>query len=76
MDADLGHISLPTLILFGREHVQFPWPRAQAASRKIPAARFAVIDGAGHFPMVGKPKGTAELLLGFLDELESPAVPA
>ncbi len=65
--ADLGRVAVPTLILSGREDVQFPWPGAEAASRKIPGARFAAIDGAGHFPMVEKPEETARLLSEFLD---------
>ena len=65
--ADLGRLAAPTLIASGREDVQFPWPGAQAASKKIPGARFAVIDGAGHFPMVEKPEETARLLAEFLD---------
>ncbi len=64
---DLGRIAVPTLIISGRGDVQFPWPGAEAASRKIPGARFAAIDGAGHFPMVEKPEATARLLSEFLD---------
>lgn len=65
--ADLGRISVPTLILSGRQDVQFPWPGAEAASREIRGGHFAVIDGAGHFPMVERPEETARLLSGFLD---------
>ena len=64
---DLPQLAMPTLVLSGREDVQFPWPTAETASRRIPKARFAAIDAAGHFPMVEKPQETARLLSAFLD---------
>jgi len=66
--ADLPKLQAPTLVLSGREDVQFPWPTAEAASRRIPHARFAAIDAAGHFPMVEKPAESARLIAEFLDE--------
>ena len=67
VSGDLGRIRIPTLLLSGREDVQFPWPAAEEASRRIPGARFAAIDGAGHFPMVEKAQETARLVSEFLD---------
>jgi pimeloyl-ACP methyl ester carboxylesterase len=64
---DLGRIRMPTLVLSGRHDVQFPWQSAEEASRRIPGARFAPIEDAGHFPMVEKPQETARLISGFLD---------
>ncbi len=69
---ELPGLSVPTLVLSGREDVQFPWPTAEAAAHRIPNARFAAIDGAGHFPMVEKPQETARLLSDFLDGPGSP----
>ena len=65
--ADLPRLLAPTLVLTGREDVQFPWPTAEAAARRIPKARFAAVEAAGHFPMVEKPAETAKLLAEFLD---------
>ncbi len=64
---DLPDLAVPTLVLSGREDLQFSWQSAEAAARRIPRARFAAIEGAGHFPMVEKPDETARLLLEFLD---------
>lgn len=64
---ELPALTVPTLILSGREDRQFSWESAEAAARRIPGARFAAIDGAGHFPMVEKPEETARLLSDFLD---------
>lgn len=71
--ADLPRLKAATLIVSGREDVQFPWRGAEAASRTIPDGRFAAIEGAGHFPMVEKPEETARLLLDFLDGHETTA---
>lgn len=65
--ADLPRLAPPTLVLSGREDVQFSWQSAEAASRRIPKARFAAIEGAAHFPMVEKPVETAGLIVEFLD---------
>ena len=70
--ADLPRLQAPTLVLSGREDRQFSWQSAEAASRRIPNARFAAIDGAAHFPMVEKAQETARLISEFLDS-DSPA---
>jgi len=65
--ADFPRIRSPTLILSGRHDVQFSWQSAEEASRQIRGSRFAVIEDAGHFPMVEKPRETAQLISEFLD---------
>jgi len=65
--ADFPRIRSSTLILSGRHDVQFSWQSAEEASRRIRGSRFAVIDDAGHFPMVEKPRETAHLISEFLD---------
>lgn len=69
---ELPKITTPTLVISGREDEQFPWAGAEAASRRIPSSRFAVIEGAGHFPMVECPYETAGLLSDFLNESHHP----
>ncbi len=63
----LGQIRVPSLVISGREDVQFSWQSAEQASRRIPGAEFSALEGAGHFPMVEKPVETADLLSKFLD---------
>lgn len=65
--ADLPNLQAPILVLSGREDLQFSWQSAEDASRRIPNSRFAVIEGAAHFPMVEKPAETASLIADFLD---------
>ncbi len=64
---DLPELHVPTLILSGKEDRQFSWQSAEAAAHRMPNARFAAIEGAGHFPMVERPDETARLLSDFLD---------
>ncbi len=66
VSADLPRIRAPTLVLSGRYDVQFSWQSAQEAARRIPGGRFAVIEDAGHFPMVERPHETAQLISEFL----------
>lgn len=64
--ADLAAIKAPTLVLSGRDDVQFPWQTAEAASRAIPGAHFAAVEHAGHFPMVEQPDEVARRISEFL----------
>lgn len=64
--SELGRIRVPTLVISGRQDVQFPWASALEASRGIPGAVFSAIDGAGHFPMVEKPVEISDLISKFL----------
>jgi len=65
--ADLGRIRVPTLVLSGRHDVQFPWQSAEEAATRIQGSRFAAIEDAGHFPMVEKPRETAQRISEFID---------
>lgn len=65
--ADLPRIRQATLVVSGRRDVQFPWQSAESAARRIPEARFAAIEDAGHFPMVERPQETARIISEFLD---------
>ncbi len=67
VSADLERIRVPTLVLSGRHDVQFSWQSAEQAARRIPGSRFAAIEDAGHFPMVEKPRETAQLVSELLD---------
>ncbi len=62
----LGQVRVPSLVISGREDVQFPWRSAEEAARRIPGARFAAVEAAGHFPMVERPDETSDLLTNFL----------
>ncbi len=65
--ADLGRIHVPTLVVSGRHDVQFPWRSAEEAATRIAGSRFGAIEDAGHFPMVEKPRETAQRISEFID---------
>jgi pimeloyl-ACP methyl ester carboxylesterase len=62
----LPRIAAPTLVLWGASDgiVKPSYGRAYAA--RIPGARFALIDAAGHHPEIEQPDTTADHVLGFL----------
>ncbi|MSO80902.1 MAG: alpha/beta hydrolase [Alphaproteobacteria bacterium] len=62
----LGHIAVPTLVLWGeRDRIVAPgYGRGYAAL--IPGARFELIEGAGHHPEIERPDALAVRILDFL----------
>ncbi|MDE1821987.1 MAG: alpha/beta fold hydrolase [Euryarchaeota archaeon] len=66
--ADLERISCPTLLLWGREDAHFDWKDGEAASKKMPQARFICYEGCGHLPMIEKARETTSDLQRFLGE--------
>lgn len=70
-DADLteaiGAIVAPTLVVAGDEDLSTPPKLVAATARRIPAASFRVIAGAGHLPCIERPREVASLLRDFLN---------
>jgi pimeloyl-ACP methyl ester carboxylesterase len=52
--------------VWGRQDPQFDWQIGEAASHRIPNAKFAAIENCGHFPMVEKSLETAQVVSEFL----------
>jgi len=71
-DTDLGaeatRIAVPTLCIVGSEDGATPPDLVRATADMIPAARFEVIDGAGHLPCIEQPGTMAGLITSFLEE--------
>jgi pyruvate dehydrogenase E2 component (dihydrolipoamide acetyltransferase) len=65
--AQVGSVTCPVLVLWGKKDAQFPWQVGEAASRGMQKGKFVAIPDAGHFPMVEYPERTAEALLPFLE---------
>jgi pimeloyl-ACP methyl ester carboxylesterase len=64
-----SQVDVPTLLVWGaRDHLVPPGAASQW-QRAIPGARLAVIDDAGHVPMIETPSVFAECLLDFLDDV-------
>ncbi len=64
----VGRIGLPVLVVAGSEDGATPPDLVRATAQRIPGARFEVIAGAGHLPMVEAPEAFAALLVPFLKE--------
>lgn len=55
----------PLLVIFGKQDTLVPTDTAQIFD-KVPGARISYVEGAGHSPMVERPKQTLALIKGFL----------
>jgi proline iminopeptidase len=63
----LGEITVPTLIMAGREDFVFPPECQQELAAGIPGSQVAIIDDAGHSPQDEKPAEVIPVLRAFLD---------
>lgn len=74
-DADLTdairRIEAPTLVIAGDKDLSTPPHLVADTARRIPAATFRTISGAGHLPCIERPDEVASLLRDFL----KPAIP-
>ncbi|MFK7791941.1 MAG: alpha/beta fold hydrolase, partial [Devosiaceae bacterium] len=64
----LRAVSVPTLILCGREDRLCPIERHTLMQELIPHSNLVVIDGAGHLPTLEKPSETNEALSAWLNQ--------
>lgn len=62
---ELSTIRVPTLMMMGEHDMASP-EVARAAMARIPASRFELLPGVGHFPYLEAPERTAELIAEFL----------
>jgi len=63
--ADLGRISVPTLVIAGAEDLLVAQDRAERVGRGISGARLEVLDGAGHAVMIERAERINTLIAGF-----------
>jgi 3-oxoadipate enol-lactonase len=62
----LPQITCPTMVVAGRHDTVRPWAGSEEIAKKIPGARFEVIEEAGHFLPTTGPKTLLKLLRDFL----------
>ena len=65
----LAALRVPTLVITGRDDHFAPPDRAESVQRRIPGARLAVIDGAGHMLTSEQPAAFNAAVEQFLAEL-------
>lgn len=68
LNDELGHINVPTLIVWGQQDRVVPVAHAYGAQRSIPNARLHIFDPCGHLPQLERPDEFNALLLDFLAE--------
>jgi pimeloyl-ACP methyl ester carboxylesterase len=66
MIAKLSSITVPTLLLWGREDAVIPLKVGQLLEQAIPNSKLEVIDNCGHIPQEEKPDETIERVCKFL----------
>jgi pimeloyl-ACP methyl ester carboxylesterase len=66
LEKDLGTISAPTLIIQGDHDSLVPLDWAEIAASRIPDAQLALIENAGHFPMLEQPEKFNQIVSKFL----------
>lgn len=72
----LPSLTVPSLVLHGSIDKLVPPGNAGVLGRLIPGAQVEIIAGASHIFFTDRTERTTELLLGFLDEVESRTRPA
>ncbi|MEL7471873.1 MAG: alpha/beta hydrolase [Planctomycetota bacterium] len=70
LEARLGDVRVPTLLIWGREDVVTPPSAAELFMDKLPDARIRWLDRCGHAPMLESPDAFADALLDFVDDLD------
>ena len=66
----LPQITVPTLVIVGSDDAFTPVSDAEFMRERIPRARVAVIEGAGHMPNVEKPAEFNRVLAEFMETLD------
>jgi pimeloyl-ACP methyl ester carboxylesterase len=69
VSADLKHMGIPTLIIWGEKDQQNPLEYAQRLHRDIPESRLVIIPDAGHLVLFDAPDAVASALNDFISGL-------
>lgn len=71
----VGEITQPTLIICGEEDQMTPVWFSQYLEENIPGSHLEVIPKAGHMVMLEQPEIVADIVKGFMEEINSNEVP-
>ena len=64
----LGHLDIPTLIIWGREDISLPLSCAEKMHQLIPGSRLEILDKAGHLSNFDRADEFNKLVIGFLSD--------
>jgi pimeloyl-ACP methyl ester carboxylesterase len=63
---ELAHVTVPTLIIWGRNDRYFPVAHAQAAHKLIKNSQLCIMEKCGHIPQLEKPDEFRRIVADFL----------
>ena len=66
----LPKIQVPSLVLAGDQDAIIPLARAEATATAVPNSTLAIVEEAGHMPMLEQPAATTAALRQFLSEIK------
>lgn len=64
----LGHIKIPTLLIWGSNDRMIPVEYSKDFASSIPNCELAIMDGCGHIPYEERPFEFSKLVIGFLSK--------
>ena len=62
------HVSIPTLIIWGRDDKVLSYKNAYAFHENIASSELKILEGLGHVPMIESPQKVQEVIRPFLDK--------
>lgn len=69
VSADVGRLTVPTLVMCGSDDQVTPPALGRELHEKIPGSRLVIVEGAGHMVMLEQPRATNEAIRAFLSML-------
>lgn len=66
IEAELGRVSIPTLVIHGADDRVEPPRNAERLAAKIPGAQIHLLEGVGHVPTITHPRHVADLVKAFI----------
>lgn len=64
---DLTKVTMPTLVIAGREDPQIPPKYSKELARNLPHAQFVMFDESGHYPWIDEPTNFVSVVTSFLN---------
>lgn len=66
----LKEIQCPTLVIHGKQDKLVPLRVSETFNKEIATSELAIVDEAGHMPMMEKPKESADMVLAFFQKYQ------
>jgi len=67
VEKEYKDITIPTLIIWGRDDVSIPYRFGERLNRDMPNSRLIILDGVGHMPQEESPKKVLDAIEQFME---------